>query len=72
VIDAETSHAFWRAVEAVPSGERTAVVLYYRDQLPVSDSARAVGGTTGPIKSWLLRARRHLRERLQSTEEIPG
>ena len=55
----------------VASGERTAVVLYYRDQLPVRDIARALGVTTGTIKTLLFRARRHLRQRLQSTGEIP-
>ena len=72
LIEEETSDTLWRAVAALPSGERTAVVLYYRDQLPVRDIARALGVTTGTIKTLLFRARRHLRERLQSTEEIPG
>jgi RNA polymerase sigma-70 factor, ECF subfamily len=72
LIEGEISHALWKAVAALPSGERTAVILYYRDQLPVRDIARAVGVTTGTIKTLLFRARRHLRERLQSTEEIHG
>jgi RNA polymerase sigma-70 factor (ECF subfamily) len=66
----ERSHGLWKAVAALPSGERTAVLLYYRDQLPVRDIARALGVTTGTIKTLLFRARRHLRERLQSIEEI--
>lgn len=66
----ETSHALWTAVAALPSGERTAVALYYRDELPVRDIARALGVTTGTIKTLLFRARRHLRERLQPTQEI--
>ena len=69
IID-ERSQDLWKAVAALPSGERTAVALYYRDQLPVTDIARALGVTTGTIKTLLFRARRHLRERLQATGEI--
>jgi DNA-directed RNA polymerase specialized sigma24 family protein len=45
-------------------GQRTAVILYYRDELPVRDIAHALGVTTGTVKTLLFRARRHLRERL--------
>jgi RNA polymerase sigma-70 factor (ECF subfamily) len=60
----EGRRRLWQAVAALPSGERTAVMLYYRDELAVSDIARALGVTTGTIKTLLFRARRHLRERL--------
>lgn len=66
LIDDERSRALWRAVAGLSSGERTAVVLYYRDEMPVRDIARALGVTTGTIKTLLFRARRHLRERLGS------
>ena len=60
----ERSRRLWRAVAALPSGERTAVILYYRDEMAVRDIARALGVTTGTIKTLLFRARRHLRGRL--------
>jgi RNA polymerase sigma-70 factor (ECF subfamily) len=60
----ESSRRLWDAVSALPSGERTAVVLYYRDELAIADVARALGVTTGTIKTLLFRARRRLRERL--------
>ena len=60
----ERGRALWDAVAALSSGERTAVMLFYRDDLAVGDVARALGVTTGTIKTLLFRARRHLRERL--------
>ena len=64
LIDDERSRALWIEVAALPSGERTAVILYYRDGMAVHDIARGLGVTTGTIKTLLFRARRHLRERL--------
>ena len=60
----ERSRGLWQAVAALSSGERTAVVIYYRDEMALGDIARALGVTTGTIKTLLFRARRHLRERL--------
>ena len=62
----ERSRALWRAVASLSSGERTAVLMYYRDEMPVRDIARALGVTSGTIKALLFRARRHLRERVQT------
>jgi RNA polymerase sigma-70 factor (ECF subfamily) len=56
----------WQAVAALSSGERTAVILYYRDAMAVRDIAAALGVTSGTIKTLLFRARRHLRMRLQA------
>lgn len=60
----ESSRRLWRAVASLSSGERTAAVLFYRDELSVADIARALGVTSGTIKTLLFRARRNLRERL--------
>jgi len=60
----ERRRELWAAVASLSSGERTAVVLFYRDELAVGDVARALGVTAGTIKTLLFRARRHLRERL--------
>ena len=62
----ERSRGLWQAVAALTSGERTAVMLYYRDEMAVRDIARALGVTTGTIKTLLFRARRRLRERLDA------
>jgi RNA polymerase sigma-70 factor (ECF subfamily) len=63
----ERDRQLWEAVAMLPSGERTAVMLHYRDEMPVQDAARALGVTTGTIKTLLFRARRHLRERLSAS-----
>lgn len=62
----ERSRRLWQAVAALPSGERTAVFLYYRDEMSVSDIARALGVTPGTIKTLLFRARRRLRRSLEA------
>jgi RNA polymerase sigma-70 factor (ECF subfamily) len=63
----ERSRRLWQEVAALPSGERTAVILYYRDEMGVRDIARALGVSTGTIKTLLFRARRHLRVRLEAS-----
>lgn len=60
----QRSRELWRVVAALSSGERTAVMLYYRDEMSVAEIARALGVTAGTVKTLLFRARRHLRERL--------
>src|SRR5262245_58042061 len=46
----ERSRRLWEQVAKLSSGERTAVLLYYRDELPLRDIARALGVTTGTVK----------------------
>jgi RNA polymerase sigma-70 factor (ECF subfamily) len=66
LIEAEQRRAVWTEVTSLPAGERIAVVLYYRDDVSVRDIAHTLGVTAGTVKTWLFRARRRLRERLQS------
>ena len=54
----------WRLVERLPLGERTAVVLHYRQELSVSEVASVIGVTAGTVKTLLFRARQHLRASL--------
>jgi RNA polymerase sigma-70 factor (ECF subfamily) len=51
----------WRAVAALPWGERTAALLYYRQELGVSEIASVPGVTAGTVKTLLFRARQRLR-----------
>lgn len=57
----ETDRALWQAVSGLPSGERTAVILHYRQGMSVAEIASALGVTTGTVKTQLFRARRTLR-----------
>ena len=60
----ERSRSMWAMVASLPARERAAVILHYRDGLPVRDIAVALGVTEGTIKTMLFRARRQMRERL--------
>ena len=61
----------WRLVERLPLGERTAVVLHYRQELSVSEVASAIGVTAGTVKTLLFRARQHLRASLAGATASP-
>ena len=64
LITDERGRHLWRSVAGLPSGERMAVVLYYRDEMKVRDIARALGVTSGTVKTLLFRARQRLRRAL--------
>jgi RNA polymerase sigma-70 factor (ECF subfamily) len=66
----ERGGRLWQAVAGLPSAERTAVMLYYGDEMAVCDIARALGVTSGTIKTLLFRARRHLRGRLEAATTV--
>lgn len=65
--DAATDHvALTRALDALPAGQRAAVVLRYYEGLTVAETADALGVAEGTVKSQvseaLARLRRELRE----------
>lgn len=62
----EESRRLWSQVERLSSGERTAVLLHYRQQLSVAEIARQLGVAGGTVKTLLFRARRKLRDGLSS------
>ena len=64
LIEDESDRALWRAVSALPSGERTSVILHYRQGMSVAEIASALGVTAGTVKTQLFRARRTLRTKL--------
>jgi RNA polymerase sigma-70 factor (ECF subfamily) len=66
-IRGERGRRLWRAVADLPQGERTAVLLHYRQGMKVREVARALGVTTGTVKTFLFRARAKLRAVLHDT-----
>lgn len=60
----EEDRTLWRAVSALPSGQRTVVMLHYRQEMRVQDIAGALGVTAGTVKTLLFRARQRLRRAL--------
>jgi len=55
----------WQLVSALPSGERTALILHYRQDMSVAEVASAVGVTGGTVKTLLFRGRQKLRRALE-------
>lgn len=60
----ERGRSLWRRVAALPSGQRTVVILYYRQEMKVGSIARTLGVTGGTVKTLLFRARQSLRQSL--------
>lgn len=65
VLSEETARQLWQAVGALPSGERMSVMMYYRQDMKVEEIARALGVTSGTVKTLLFRARAKLRRMMQ-------
>jgi len=66
----EQARSLWRAVQELPARERAAAVLYYRNGLRVSEAAQVMGVSAGTVKTFLLRARRHLAVALGRSEHV--
>ena len=66
----ERARELWLAVQALPARERAAVILYYRKGLRVSEAAQVMGVSAGTVKTFLLRARRHLAVALGPSAQI--
>jgi RNA polymerase sigma-70 factor (ECF subfamily) len=69
LITDESDRRLWRAVSALPSGQRACVILHYRQDLSVKEIASALGVTAGTVKTLLFRARRRLRDELGGYSE---
>jgi RNA polymerase sigma factor (sigma-70 family) len=60
IVDEGDRH-LWRAVSALSAGQRTVVMLRYRQDMSVREVAGALGVTMGTVKTLLFRARQRLR-----------
>ena len=64
---AELGERVWRAVEALPRGQRAAVLLFYLSGLTQAETAALLGIEVGAVKTRLHKARATLRRRLWTT-----
>jgi RNA polymerase sigma-70 factor (ECF subfamily) len=62
LITDDRDRRLWDAVAGLSSGERTAVILFYRQDMNVNDIASAVGVSAGTVKTLLFRGRQKLRK----------
>jgi RNA polymerase sigma-70 factor, ECF subfamily len=60
------------ALASLPPSQRTAMVLHYVDDLPVSAVAREMGRSVRAVESLLARGRRALREVLVTSNGVAG
>lgn len=65
----ETRRNLWQSVEKLSLGERTVVLLYYRQDMTVNAIAGELGVTAGTVKTLLFRARQRLRRTLAAAGE---
>jgi RNA polymerase sigma-70 factor (ECF subfamily) len=68
----ERSEMLWEAVSELPMAQRTAVVLYYRENLTIKEVAKALGVSPGTIKTHLFRARFQIQVSLRDREFDEG
>jgi len=61
LIVGEGDRELWRAVSALSAGQRTVIMLRYRQDMSVREIAGALGVTAGTVKTLLFRARQRLR-----------
>ncbi len=61
----EQSQRLWKAVCALPFGQRVAAILYYQQDMTIGQVARVLGVSAGTVKTCLFRARRSLQTTLQ-------
>jgi RNA polymerase sigma-70 factor (ECF subfamily) len=54
-----------RLLMRLPAPQRAAMLLYYYEELPVADVARALNAPEGTVKTWLYRGRETLRRWLE-------
>ena len=62
----------YEAVKALPVKQRTAVVLYYFNQMSTREIAEATGCLEGTVKSRLHTARKNLKAALAEAQALEG
>lgn len=73
VLRTEQSRALFAAVQALEDKQRTVIVLYYYNDMPVREIAKVLGCREGTVKSRLFAARRSLQKAMErDTDEWEG
>jgi RNA polymerase sigma-70 factor (ECF subfamily) len=62
---AEIERAFHRALQALPPKQRQAILLLQQQNLSYEEIAEALDASTASVKTWIHRARTHLRKALK-------
>ncbi len=57
----EQQRTLQRLMMRLPLHQRTALLLYYTEQMPIREVAQTLGVPEGTVKTWLYRAREQLR-----------
>jgi len=65
ILEEERDRMVWNAVEALPEKLKTVILLYYMEELSVSQTAEAAGVPEGTVKSRLYQARKLLEQKLE-------
>ncbi len=65
ILEEERDRLVWNAVEALPEKLKTVILLYYMEELSVSQTAAAAGVPEGTVKSRLYQARKLLEQKLE-------
>ncbi len=60
----EIEEAFHRALADLPDNQRQAILLLQQQGLSYEEISEALGGSVSAVKSWIYRARGHLRKAL--------
>lgn len=55
----------YAAIEALPSGERAAILLFYMEDRPVKEISNILGVPQGTVRSHLSRGRENLRKKVK-------
>lgn len=69
VFDQPEKSELFQAVMALPEKYRLAVYLHYYEGFPVKETAQAMGANPSTVQTWLMRARRCLRDELDPEKE---
>ena len=65
----EIEEAFTSALEGLPENQKTAILLLKQQELSYQEIAEAMEATESAVKTWIFRARKHLKSSLKGLLE---